>query len=86
MSKHDTLTETAVPAAHVPAGIAALTTTCAVVATRESEGGAGATLRVSTANALLPTSTKSERGEKTAVILLLFDPKPMLLGSIDGGG
>jgi hypothetical protein len=86
MSKHDTLTETAAPAAPEPAGIDALTITCAVVATRESEGGAGATLRVSTANALLPTSAKSERGEKTAVRLLLFDPKPTLLGSIDGRG
>jgi hypothetical protein len=84
-SRHATLTGMSVSWAP-GAAEAALTVTCAEVATNESDGGEARRPTERNADALLPRRTTRERGEKEADMLVLLVPMPILLGNIGEKG
>jgi hypothetical protein len=85
-STHITLTSIEKPSVFLLAGAPALTMTREEDATSVSKEGGEGVSKVSTAEALLPTSTTRIRGEKKAEGLLVFAPILMLVGSIADTG
>ena len=83
-SRHTISTAKAAPPDSVSEGAAAVATSCAELATNDSEGGGGWTLSERMTDALLPIKTTSDRAENAADKPRLLVPTTTLPANIGG--